>query len=470
MSAPGTAGAVEPTVVSAVGLPGGLQVGQAARDVVRVSGPVGRAVQVQFRTAATRWRTATTLVTNGRHRVRVEVAVTTTGGRLVWQVERPSGLWAVAGRTSEPVGRWRVLAPAVPGWTRAVSPTERVRVVRFPLWIRRVSVSSTGTQANGETDGGALSADGRVVVFDSGASNLVPSDTNDHTDVFVYDRDSGVTSRVNVSSTGTQAYEVSGGGAPSADGRYVVFDSWASTLVPRDTNDTDDVFVHDRDTGVTSRVNVSSTGTQANDWSFGGALSSDGRFVAFESWASTLVPDDTNDRGDVFVHDRVSGVTSRVSVSSTGTQADDWSEAGALSADGRYVVFDSWASNLVPADTNRRHDVFVHDRVGGVTTRVSVSSTGTQAKGWSEEGALSADGRYVVFTSRASTLVPDDTNTNDFDVFVHDQVSGQTRLVAPGGARGMSGDGRFIVLGSDSAYLVAGDTNRVTDVFLARLW
>jgi hypothetical protein len=452
MSAPGTAGAVEPTVVSAVGLPGGLQVGQAARDVVRVSGPVGRAVQVQFRTAATRWRTATTLVTNGRHRVRVEVAVTTTGGRLVWQVERPSGLWAVAGRTSEPVGRWRVLAPAVPGWTRAVSPTERVRVVRFPLWIRRVSVSSTGTQANGWSADGALSANGRDVGFTSSASNLVISFWM--LDVFVHDRLTERTTRI--SGSGLTPH---GSRDPvlSADGRYVVFDSISGAGMW-------DVAVHDRVTGGTSRLNMGG----CSEGSFASDVSADGRYIAFSSPCS-VVGGDTNEEFDVFVHDQVSGTTSRVSVSSTGTQANGSSGGGGLSADGRYVAFGSGASNLVPGDTNGTADVFVHDRDSGVTSLVSVSSTGTQANGGSGVGGLSADGRYVVFHSYASNLVPDDTN-DDFDVFVHDRDTGQTRLVAPAEAGGVSGDGRLVVLDSDWPYLVARDTNRVTDVFLARLW
>jgi hypothetical protein len=143
VSVPAVAQAAKPTVVSVVELPGELQVGQRARDTVRVSGPVGRPVQVQFRTPGAPWRTAVTLVTDSRHRVKVAVAVTTTGGRLVWQARQRNGLWAVGAARLIPVGRWRVRAPAVAGWTRAVSPAERVRVERFPRWIRRVSVSSS---------------------------------------------------------------------------------------------------------------------------------------------------------------------------------------------------------------------------------------------------------------------------------------------------------------------------------------
>jgi Tol biopolymer transport system component len=518
LSAPEVAQAAEPTVLSAVELPGALQVGQMAADTVRVSGPVGRPVQVQFRTAGAPWRTAVTLVTNPRHRVRVAVAVTTTGGRLVWQARQRNGLWAVAGRTSEPVGQWRVRAPAVPGWTRAVSPAERVQAERFPLWIRRVNVSSTGTQAS-QGGSGVLSADGRYVAFDSVATDLVRRDTNRQSDVFVHDRATGRTSRVSVSSTGAQANDESYGPALSADGRYVAFTSSASNLVRRDTSHRADVFVHDRATGRTSRVSVSSTGTEANGGSTDAAISADGRFVAFRSQASNLVPRDRNREADVFVHDRATGQTSRVSVSSTGTQANDSSVTGALSTDGRYVTFGSRASNLVPGDTNDSDDVFVHDRVTRQTSRVSVSSTGTQANRASYRPTVSADGRYVAFESGASNLVPGDTNRH-LDVFVHDRVtrqtsrvsvsstgtqingwsydgaispdgrsvaftsvvvrgvgnvlvhdraSGQTRLVAPGNAGTMSADGRFVALDSDAPYLVTGDTNRRPDVFVARL-
>jgi hypothetical protein len=513
--------AARSTVVSVLELPGEMQVGQRATDTVRVRGPVGRPVQVQFRTPGAPWQTAVTLVTDSRHRVQVGVAVTTTGGRLVWQARQRNGLWAVVGRTAIPVGTWRVRAPAVPGWTRAASPAERVRVERFPRWIRRVDVSSAGIQASHGGDA-VLSADGRYVAFESGASTLVRGDTNQKGDVFVHDRVTGRTSRVSVSSTGAQADDGSGGPALSSDGRYVAFESGASTLIRGDTNRQCDVFVHDRVTGRTSRVSVSSTGAEANGGSAESALSADGRFVVFRSYASNLVRGDRNRRPDVFVHDRVTGQTSRVSVSSAGTQGNDSSggyDGQAISADGRHVAFVSTASNLVPGDTNSDSDVFVRDRVARQTSRVSVSSAGTQANRSSYSAGVSNDGRYVVFESGASNVVPGDTNRH-LDVFVHDRVTGQTsrvsvssagtqingwsygpaispdgghvtftsvvvrghgnvfvhnrtsgrtRLVAPGTASTVSADGRFVALDSDAPYLVPGDTNRRPDAFLARL-
>ncbi|MBI4470036.1 MAG: PD40 domain-containing protein, partial [Acidobacteria bacterium] len=175
----------------------------------------------------------------------------------------------------------------------------------------------------------------------------------------------------------------------SADGRFVAFESEATNLVPGDGNSAHDVFVRDRLTGVTERVSVSSTGTEAIGdqyfYSVSASISADGRFVAFDSSATNLVPGDGNNAHDVFVRDRLTGVTERVSVSSTGTEAIgdpyDYSGSASISADGRFVAFESDATNLVPGDTNKARDIFVRDRLTGVTERVSVSSTGTEAIG-----------------------------------------------------------------------------------------
>src|SRR5205814_1263965 len=196
----------------------------------------------------------------------------------------------------------------------------------------------------------------------------------------------------------------------SADGRFVAFAAWARNLAPGDTNGFGDVFVHDRGTGVTERLSVDGAGTEANDTIHQPAISADGRFVAFVSAATNLVPGDTNGLSDVFVHDRRTRRTERVSVDSAGTQADGASASPALSADGRFVAFSSSATNLVPGDTNGQADVFVHDRRTGTTERVSVDSAGTGANGWSERPSISADGRFVAFCSYATNLVPRDTN------------------------------------------------------------
>lgn len=155
-----------------------------------------------------------------------------------------------------------------------------------------------------------------------------------------------------------------------------------------------------------SRASVASDGTQGNAESLGSFASGDGRFVAFFSMASTLVPGDTNDARDVFIHDTTTGATSRVSVASDGSQADRNSFRPVMSPDGRDLAFDSEATNLIAGDTNGTSDVFVHDRATGATARVSVASDGTQANGASLRAALSPDGRFVAFESDATNLVP----------------------------------------------------------------
>jgi hypothetical protein len=336
----------------------------------------------------------------------------------------------------------------------------------------RVSVSSTGDQANRPTQSPRISADGRFVTFASFATNLVAGDTNGSQDIFVHDRESGTTSRVSVASDGTQG----SGFSPSisADGRFVAFLSWASNLVPGDTNNTADVFLRDRQNGTTIRVSVASDGTQANSDSDGASISADGRFVAFTSYASNLVAGDTNDGADVFVHDRQSGTTTRVSIASDGTQGNSRSHATSISADGRFVAFFSFASNLVAGDTNAVPDAFVHDRQTGTTSRVSVASDGTQGNNITYFSSISADGRFVAFFSEASNLVAGDTN-EIHDVFVHDRQSGTTSRVsiASDGMQGndesydpsISADGRFVAFNSAASNLVAGDTNG-PDVFV----
>src|SRR5207249_3963444 len=293
----------------------------------------------------------------------------------------------------------------------------------------RVSVASDGTEGNDVSLGSALSADGRFVAFDSAATDLVAGDTNGVADVFVHDRQTGTTERVSVDSAGTQANGDSTEVALSADGRFVAFISVAPDLVAGDTNGVADVFVHDRQTGTTERVSVDSAGNQANGDSTEVALSADGRFVAFTSVAPDLVAGDTNGVMDVFVHDRQTGATERVSVDSAVTQANGDSTDVALSADGRFVAFISVAPDLVAGDTNGVADVFVHDRQTGTTERVSVDSAGNQANGDSTDVALSADGRFVAFTSVAPDLVTGDTN-GAMDVFVHDRQTGTTERVS----------------------------------------
>jgi Tol biopolymer transport system component len=287
-----------------------------------------------------------------------------------------------------------------------------------PGITERVSVDSSGNQGNGDSIVPGISGDGRFVAFSSNASNLVPGDINGLRDVFVHDGQSGVTERVSVSSSGEEG---NGNSDPhteisisiSGDGRFVVFGSWASNLVPDDDNGMPDIFVHARQTGETERVSVASGGVESVGESQSPAISADGRYVAFGSWGEDLVPGDSNTWIDVFVHDRVTSTTERVSVSSTGEEGNSSSGDDSqiyISADGRFVAFVSHASNLVPDDNNDEYDIFVHDRQTGETERVSVSSAGAESNGFDWWPSISDDGRYVAFESGASNLVPGDTN------------------------------------------------------------
>jgi Tol biopolymer transport system component len=299
--------------------------------------------------------------------------------------------------------------------------------------ITLVSIASDGTKGDRASDGPSISSEGHFIAFESAARNLVPGDTNGAFDVFVHDRVAGATSRVSVGADGAEGNDDSRQPAISADGRYVAFSSAASNLVPDDGNDAVDVFLHDRRSGETRRVSVASDGAEGNSGSYAPAVSADGRFVVFHSAARNLVQHarkrSASPSWDVYVHDTSTGETTQVSVASDGSPGNDDSEEPTISADGRYVAFSSAASNLVPDDGNDAVDVFLHDRRSGETRRVSVASDGAEGDAGSEHAAISADGRYVAFRSGASNLVTNDTNGRD-DVFVHDHRSGETVLVS----------------------------------------
>jgi Tol biopolymer transport system component len=315
------------------------------------------------------------------------------------------------------------------------------------------------------------------VAFNSSATNLVPGDTNGQSDIFVRDRQGGTTELVSIDSGGAQGNSGSVYPSISADGRCVAFQSWATNLVLGVSGL--QVYVHDRQAGTTTIVSVDSVGVQGNGDSVVPSISADGRFVAFISPATNFVVGDTNAASDIFVHDRQGGATERVSVDSGGAQGNSLSEFNSISADGRYVAFRSLSSNLVPGDTNGVWDVFVHDRRSGATERVSLGSGGAQGNGDSVWSSISADGRYVAFDCAATNLVSEDTN-GLWDIFVRDRLGGTTERVSVGslGAQGdgssqystaifgISSDGRFVVFPSLASNLVAGDTNGSRDVFV----
>jgi Tol biopolymer transport system component len=347
------------------------------------------------------------------------------------------------------------LAPAIPSGTTV-----------------RASESSEGVEGNGWSEDSDISADGRYAVFQSDADNLVANDYNKATDVFLYDKLLGTTEAIAMGNYG------SGWPSISADGRFVAFASRSDTFVPNDLNDEIDVFVYDRWQGTMELVSVNSAGEQADYLSIYPTISADGRYVSFVSLATNLVLGDTNKSYDVFVRDRQLGTTERVSISSTGQQAEEsiyGSYASAISADGRFVVFSSWAANLAPGDTNNNLDVFVRDRSLSLTTLVSRSVSGQSGIDFSHKPDISADGRYIVFYAKANNLVPNDTN-QAYDVFLHDQWAGTLERISltASGEEGnshafdpsISADGRFVAFESLASNMVPNDTNDTNDVFL----
>jgi hypothetical protein len=330
-------------------------------------------------------------------------------------------------------------------------------------------------QSNGECN---VSADGRFVAFTSAASDLVANDTNGNWDAFVRDRTLGVTFLCSLSNTGSQGHALSYCDV-SDDGRFVAFSSWLA-LAPIDINGLPDVFVRDRLASTTERVSLNSTGGDGNGGS--GELdrieiTPDGRYVGFTSSASNLVAGDTNARGDVFVRDRVSGITHVASVDANGQVGDGDSWDCRISNDGRYVAFISTSTNLVPGDTNGAWDAFLRDFASGATERLSVDSFGSQANGRSGALSMTPDARHASFGSWASNLVPGDSN-GTWDVFRRDRWTSHTVRLSvttssaqangPSILNSISGDGRVVAFSSDAINLVSGDTNGVTDVFVRR--
>ena len=341
----------------------------------------------------------------------------------------------------------------------------------------RASISSSGIEGNGISGvyGMALSDDGRFVVFESASTNLDPAHPNPARSVFLRDRQAGTTELVALDSNGIPGNGASFYPAVSSDGHYVAFTSDSTNLVPGDVNGKCDTFVRDRWAGTTELVSVNFSGQQGNDDSYKPNISADGRYVAFESLASNLVGGDVPGSWDVFLRDRTLGTTRRASVTTAGIGSVGPSWTALLSDDGRFVAFKSADPNLVPGDTNNTEDVFVHDFQLGTTERVSLAWDGSEANAYSNALSVSGDGRYVLFGSPATNLVPGDSNANS-DTFLRDRQQGTTERVSlaldgaegnlGGGKGSMSSDGRYIAFWSSSTNLVAGDTNGFADVFL----
>lgn len=336
------------------------------------------------------------------------------------------------------------------------------------LSLQLVSRGWDGTVADGDSQNSEISADGRFLTFASLATNLTPGDTNQQQDIFVYARETEQLMNVTVGANGASAEP-----ALSADGRFVVFESLATNLVAEDTNNVQDVFLYDRALDMMELVSVATSGATANGPSFYPAVSSDGRYVAFASLARNLVISDTNLFLDIYVRDRELGVTELVTLGYDGAPSNGGSYYPALSDDGRYVVFYSDAGNLVVED-GPYSDVFVYDRQMGAMTQVSTRAGGGAANGSSYLPDIAGDGRFIAFTSEASNLVVGDMN-GSYDVFLFDQQTAETTLLsqtttgAPGNGDSLvpylSANGRYLTYFSYANNLAVNDNNGQADAF-----
>jgi hypothetical protein len=382
-----------------------------------------------------------------------EGAAISADGRFVAFASLASNL--VPGDTN---GTWDVFV-----YDRVTGGTERVSVGIY-------------AQANGASRAPAISADGRYVAFASVATNLVLGDSNMSEDVFVRDRAYALTTRVSVGNLGSEADAPSGEPSISDDGRFVAFSSLADNLVLGDVNMRQDVFLRDLRIGTTVPVSVTDFNQGANGASGQPAISGNGEFVAFASLASNLVSGDVNVLQDVFVRDLVTQRTEIVSISTGNVLGNGVSALPSISEDGRYVAFESFADDLVPNDFDLSEDIFVRDRLFGTTEAATpVGSCNGVPCGASFEANISRDGRFVSYASLASDLVPDDTNGVS-DVFVTDRVLERIMRmsIASDGTQGnensylpaITGDGHAVAFISLATNLVPNPPSFTTNAFV----
>jgi len=346
--------------------------------------------------------------------------------------------------------------------------------------ITRVSTGFGESQGNNASSDPVFSPDGTKLAFSSLASDLVPGDTNWTPDIFIKDLATGAITRISTDAAGGQQDGHSYGQlAFSPDGSMLAFYSDSTNLVTGDANGVGDLFVKNLATGEARLVTVGAGGAQANGESYDPVFSPDGTKVLFYSNASNLVEGDTNGNSDVFLKDLVTGSVSRVSTDGVGQQGNYASFRAAFSPDGSKVVFWSAADNLVPGDINHNSDIFVKDLATGAITLVSTNEGGEQANNTSDRPVFSSDGTKVAFWSFATNLVPDDTNGTG-EIFVKDLLTGAVTRVSTSatGEQGngftysppvFSPDGSKIAFWSSATNLVPGDTNGTADIFVKEI-
>ncbi|MFQ5401706.1 MAG: hypothetical protein ACE5E7_19170 [Anaerolineae bacterium] len=349
----------------------------------------------------------------------------------------------------------------------------------------KVSHGYDGSNTDDDSIDPTLSADGRYLVFNSYATNLVPNDTNrdlwfrDGLDVFLYDRMTGQTQRVSLTWEGKQV-DGNSFGTITPDGRYVVFSSNGPNMVQGENNAArySSIYLRDWRTGAMERIAKAVDGGYPNGMLSNISASYDGRYIVYKGEASNLVANDTNGVSDIFLYDHQTGKTIRVSEPPGGGNANGLSGQPWITSDGQYIVFKSYATNLVPSDTNNQADIFVYTVATGEVRRVNLSAAGAQANGEGKDPSICDDGRFVSFTTDANNLVPGDTNGRR-DVFLVDLARNEiwvaTKNASGGWGNGrahrsyLTPDCRLIGFASEASNLVANDANGARDIFLAEV-
>ena len=340
----------------------------------------------------------------------------------------------------------------------------------------RISISSDSVEGDQTSETPAISGDGRLVIFASDATNLVPGDGNGAKDIFLHDWGTGQTELLSLNSTGEEGNASSTWPDISADGRWVAFSSAASNLVPNDTNNAEDIFLFDLQRGGIERLSLSAAGNQVDRASTQPVLSGDGRYVAFVSTATNLFYGATSGRQEIFLLDRSDRSLHWVSRPLSGMVNNGESMEPAISSDGNWVAFSSTSTNLVSSDESPMRDIFLWSRASGSLFRVSETDGGQDADSASYYPALNADGRYLVFKTYSSTLI--DTDNNGFaDIYLYNRVADTLEIVSltsnseqaltgPSDEPAITADGRYIAFRSNASDLVPGDSNGSADVFI----
>ncbi|MFQ5748483.1 MAG: hypothetical protein ACE5H3_03375 [Planctomycetota bacterium] len=362
----------------------------------------------------------------------------------------------------------------------------------------RVSLDSQGMEASGGNRSPDMTSDGRFVVFASNAP-LVPNSQNSKYQIYVRDRQAGTTTLASINNQGVWANQDCELPHVSDNGRFVVYQSESGNLSPIDDPASSDIFLRDLQAGITKRMSLSAGGNIPSGESFFPEISGYGRFVVFATAATNFSPLDNDSLLDVYLRDRDvdgNGIFDEpggvemvlISVNSRGKKGNSASQRPCISADGRFVAFQSYASNLVPKDDNGFWDLFLRDRdpdgngvfdePGSVRPLVANrNSFGFIGDGISFFPAFSSDGRFVAFLSSSKNLIQSDTN-GVHDIFLFDRISGTTILVnrsqdggqtgrkATFSTLGISPEGRWVAYASGSRDIVPGDTNRKWDLFL----